>query len=69
MEDDKDEDFEDIARFLVTRTEVCVRLYVLDGRDIEAKDLNSPSDPYIRLKLGRQTISDRKNYILDTYTP
>lgn len=67
--DDEDEDFEEIARRLMNVTEVMVRVYILDGWDLEAKDDNSPSDPYLRIKLGSTVINDSANYILDTYTP
>jgi len=52
ISDDEDEDFEDIARAIMHRVEVCVRVYILDAWEVESKDVDSPSDPYIRLKLG-----------------
>lgn len=42
-------------------TELLVRVYILDGWDIESKDEGSPSDPYLRFKLGKQVIRDKEN--------
>ncbi|KAI9909986.1 hypothetical protein PsorP6_010790 [Peronosclerospora sorghi] len=51
-----------------------VRVYVLDGVGFAPMDLGwngrpGKSDPYLRLTLGNETISDRENYIPDTTEP
>ncbi|CAH0485174.1 unnamed protein product [Peronospora farinosa] len=51
-----------------------VRVYALDGVGFAPMDLGlngrpGKSDPYLRLTLGNQKLSDRKNYIEDTTDP
>lgn len=51
-----------------------VRVYVLDGVGFAPMDMGlngrpGKSDPYLRLKLGKQKVDDRKNYIDDTTDP
>ncbi|CAI5732253.1 unnamed protein product [Peronospora destructor] len=51
-----------------------VRVYVLDGVGFAPMDLGlngrpGKSDPYLRLTLGNQKLSDRKNYFEDTTDP
>lgn len=46
-----------------------VRVYVLRGSSLQSKDANGYSDPYLRLKLGKQVISDRTNYKKKTLNP
>lgn len=51
-----------------------IRVYVLDGAGFAPMDIGlngrpGKSDPYLRLTLGKQRISDRKNYIDDTTEP
>lgn len=51
-----------------------VRVYVLDGAGFAPMDMGlngrpGKSDPYLRLKLGKTKIDDRKNYIEDSTDP
>lgn len=46
-----------------------VRIYVLRATNLQSKDANGYSDPYLRLKLGKQVISDRANYKKKTLNP
>ena len=65
----KNDGFEKIAKLLVTKTDCLIRVYIIDALDLVQKDIDSPSDPYIKLKLGKRVISDRDNYILDDPCP
>uniref|UniRef100_H3HD60 C2 domain-containing protein n=1 Tax=Phytophthora ramorum TaxID=164328 RepID=H3HD60_PHYRM len=40
---------------------VIVRVYVLRGQNLQAKNSNGYSDPYLRLKLGSNRVNDRSN--------
>lgn len=42
------------------RTEVIVRVYVIEAIGLNSKDEDSNSDPYLVLKLGKQKINVRK---------
>ncbi|XP_024871101.1 otoferlin-like [Temnothorax curvispinosus] len=47
-----------------------VRLYVVKGINLQPKDpLSGKSDPYLCVKLGKNSISDRKNYIPNQLNP
>ncbi|KAF1332948.1 Dysferlin-like protein, partial [Globisporangium splendens] len=46
-----------------------VRVYVLRGSNLQSKDSNGYSDPYLRLKLGKSIISDRVNHKKKTLNP
>ncbi|XP_025075892.1 otoferlin-like [Pogonomyrmex barbatus] len=47
-----------------------VRLYVIKGINLQPKDpLSGKSDPYLYVKLGKNSISDRKNYIPNQLNP
>ncbi|KAE9332855.1 hypothetical protein PR003_g14309 [Phytophthora rubi] len=48
---------------------VIVRVYVLRGQNLQAKNLNGYSDPYLRLKLGSNRINDRANACPNTLQP
>lgn len=46
-----------------------VRVYVLRGSSLQSKDSDGYSDPYLRLKLGKDIISDRANHKKKTLNP
>ncbi|KUF97396.1 hypothetical protein AM588_10008483 [Phytophthora nicotianae] len=48
---------------------VVVRVYMLRGQSLQAKNANGYSDPYLRLKLGSNRISDRPNACTNTLKP
>jgi hypothetical protein len=49
--------------------ECIVRLYVIRGIGLQAKDVGGKSDPYLRIKLGKNKINDKANYIPNTLNP
>lgn len=65
----QEDGFEQIAKLLLVKTNCVVRVYIIDALDLEQMDLNSPSDPYIVIKLGKHKISDRENYQEDNPCP
>lgn len=48
---------------------VIVRVYVLRGQNLQAKNSNGYSDPYLRLKLGGNRTNDRSNACTNTLQP
>ncbi|DBA05321.1 TPA: hypothetical protein N0F65_007483, partial [Lagenidium giganteum] len=46
-----------------------VRVYVLRANNLQSKDFNGYSDPYLRLKLGKTLISDRSHHKKKTLNP
>lgn len=51
-------------------TTCVVRVYVVRGIDLAAKDTNGRSDPYIQIHLGKKrVVNDRKNYIPESLNP
>ncbi|XP_026170896.1 myoferlin isoform X7 [Mastacembelus armatus] len=49
--------------------ECLVRIYVVQGIDLQPKDNNGLCDPYIKISLGKNTIDDRDHYIPRTLNP
>ncbi|XP_056299171.1 dysferlin isoform X6 [Pseudoliparis swirei] len=49
--------------------ECLVRVYVLQAQGLQPKDANGKCDPYVKITLGKQTISDHENYIPSTLDP
>jgi hypothetical protein len=62
LSDDSDEDFEEITKQLLIKTECVVRVYVMDAFELASRDEKSLSDPYVIVKLGNKTVGDPKNY-------
>ena len=46
-----------------------MRVYVIDAYDIKSKDDKGFSDPYIKIKLGREEIDLRDKFIQDSTHP
>lgn len=44
-------------------------MYIVRAFDLAPQDDNGLADPYIKIKYGREKISDRKNYIANTLEP
>lgn len=65
----EDNDFEEIARNLLTKTKCVVRVYVIDAFDLEQKDSFSKSDPYFKLKLGGRVIDTQDMHQEDVCDP
>ncbi|XP_070540972.1 myoferlin-like isoform X9 [Ptychodera flava] len=49
--------------------ECIVRIYVIKAVDLQPQDPSGLSDPYIKIKLGKETIKDQENYIPNTLNP
>lgn len=49
--------------------QVFVRLYVINGLKLQAKDSGNTSDPFCVVSLGDMEIDDKKNRIMETVNP
>nr|XP_020479932.1 dysferlin isoform X3 [Monopterus albus] len=49
--------------------ECLVRVYIIQAQGLQPKDANSKCDPYVKITLGKKTISDHENYIPCTLDP
>jgi hypothetical protein len=61
--------FDDVRKMLMNKQKCVVRVYVLDAFELEQKDSSSLSDPYVRIKLGKEIVSDRDNHQTDVTDP
>ena len=66
---EEEDGFERIAKLLLVKNECVVRVYVINAFDLEQKDLDSASYPYLVIKLGKQKISDKDNVFMDNPNP
>ncbi|XP_036002549.1 dysferlin isoform X4 [Fundulus heteroclitus] len=46
-----------------------VRVYVIQAQGLQPKDANGKCDPYVKIALGKRTVSDHENYIPCTLDP
>lgn len=49
--------------------ECLVRVYIIRGLDLQAKDANGKSDPYIEIQLGKIRLDNRDERIANTTDP
>ncbi|CAG9332379.1 unnamed protein product [Blepharisma stoltei] len=63
------EHFESVRKMLLVKTQVIVRLYIIDAMNLAQKDWKSNSDPYLRIKLQDQVIDDSENFQEDEPNP
>ncbi|XP_030635858.1 dysferlin isoform X2 [Chanos chanos] len=49
--------------------ECLVRIYIIQAHGLQPKDANGKCDPYIKITLGKKSISDQDNYIPCTLDP
>ncbi|XP_055360624.1 dysferlin isoform X3 [Betta splendens] len=49
--------------------ECLVRVYVIQAHGLQPKDANGKCDPYVKITLGKKSISDHENYIPCTLDP
>ena len=58
--------FEDMNKYILVKTTVIVRLYILQLLDLSTRDLFSDSDPYIKILLGDKVlVNEQKKYMND----
>ncbi|KAM9346796.1 fer-1-like protein 6 [Symphorus nematophorus] len=79
LNEDEDEDWEDAAdtlHFRVNRgippnspVEVLIRVYIVSACNLHPADPDGKADPYILLRLGKNEIKDRDNYIPKQLNP
>ncbi|KAJ0070169.1 hypothetical protein NL108_002479 [Boleophthalmus pectinirostris] len=75
--DDEDEDFQDDADFFrVNRgipqnhsVQVLIRVYIVSATNLQPADPDGGADPYIVLRIGKNEIKDRDNYIPKQLNP
>lgn len=58
-----------IKRALLSEKKCIVRTYIIGAFNLAQRDNDSPSDPYVVLKLGDKVFNDRENYIEDEPNP
>lgn len=58
-----------IKRMLLSENRCIVRTYIISAFNLAQRDNDSPSDPYVVLRLGDKVFNDRENYILDEPNP
>ena len=49
--------------------EIIARVYVVSAKDLAPRDAGSSSDPYVRIKFGKDSVSSKDNYKPDTLNP
>ncbi|XP_069570882.1 dysferlin isoform X3 [Brachyistius frenatus] len=49
--------------------ECLVRVYVIQAEGLQPKDTNGKCDPYVKITLGKKTISDHEHYVPCTLEP
>ncbi|CAD8085861.1 unnamed protein product [Paramecium sonneborni] len=54
---------------LVVKNQVTIRLYIIDCSNLPPKDQDSMSDPYLKIRLGKESIDDVANRVIDNCNP
>lgn len=57
--------YQDITKKILIKQEVIVRIYVLELRDLAKRDLTSESDPFLKIRLGKNLIDDSAKHLDD----
>lgn len=57
--------YQDITKKILIKQDVIVRIYVLELRDLAKRDLTSESDPFLKIRLGKNLIDDSAKHIDD----
>ncbi|XP_038157296.1 fer-1-like protein 6 isoform X2 [Cyprinodon tularosa] len=75
-EAEDEEDFIDLGHFRVNRgipqnisVQVLIRVYIVSASNLHPADPDGKADPYILLRLGKNEIKDRDNYIPKQLNP
>jgi hypothetical protein len=53
----------DISKELLIKRDMIVRLYILELRDLSKRDINSESDPYLKIFLGDVQVNEKNRYV------
>eukprot|EP01138_Halocafeteria_seosinensis_P001972 gb/GECG01002020.1/.p1 GENE.gb/GECG01002020.1/~~gb/GECG01002020.1/.p1 ORF type:complete len:1966 (+),score=293.18 gb/GECG01002020.1/:1-5898(+) len=56
-------------RTLLSPRPFVIRVYVMEGKNLSPQDSHGKADPYVHLKLGKTTVSDKKNYVKQELCP
>ena len=51
------------------KEECVLRVYIVRGIDLQSKDSNGKSDPYIQIEVGKTKVDSRDNYIPNSTNP
>ena len=66
----KEEAYKEIIRKqLLTKTQACIQLYILEGFNFAQRDVGSFSDPFLIVRYGNEVKTTRDNYLLDEPNP
>lgn len=53
----------------MNREECLLRVYIVRGIDLQAKDSNGKSDAYIEIECGKLKVDNRKKYVPNSNSP
>ncbi|XP_013885844.1 fer-1-like protein 6, partial [Austrofundulus limnaeus] len=75
-DDEAGNEITDTSQFVVSRgippnhqVQVLIRVYIISAKNLHPSDPDGKADPYIVLRLGKQEIKDRDNYIPKQLNP
>ena len=58
-----------IKRLLMCESKCNVRVYIIRAYNLAARDSDSPSDPYVKVILGKDERNNRENHQTDEASP